>query len=150
MSKMMANVRDVEATPDFISHSDEFGHDDLHPDHVDGHDEMPADLANLSQDESVPDDANKKLIIRHRKVYVKEENPIKSIIHPISLTIPLKLNGPLVPPPKPFFRMRKYTTYEKTPEVKMVPMKTTVIKPAGITDDQILGHVTERKVALVR
>lgn len=87
---------------------------------------------------------NERIVRTHRKVYVSDKLPEHDpIIHPIELTIPVKIRNeqdPPIPPPKPVFKMRKYTTYETKPEIQMVPITTTVIKPVGATKDQFIDY----------
>lgn len=138
-------------------------HDINHPDHVDsipiGEDaesiievgnkrddfkitREPSELSPLEEDAVLIDDEK---VVRHRKIYVTER-PVDAepIIHPISLTIPVEIKQPvheIVPPPKRIFKLRKYTIQESEPEIEMVPVTTTVIKPAGVSDDQIIGDI---------
>lgn len=129
-------------------------HDYEHPDHVvddapenlrfglydnnfirDFRDDYPRDL------DVVDDD---KPVVRHRKVYVSKRNEViqkDPVIHPLELIIPVHLDQPTtLPPPKPLFKMRKYTTYENQPEIVQVPVTTTVIKPEGVSQDQIVSE----------
>lgn len=83
-------------------------------------------------------------VVLHRKVYLseketKDEGPI---IHPISLTIPVRMKDDLnsnLPKPRPLYKMRKYTYTDPNPEIEMVPITTTVLKPVGVSKDQIIG-----------
>lgn len=43
--------------------------------------------------------------------------------------------------------MRSYTTYENQPEIEMVPVTTTVIKPAGVSKEQYIGDELPEQVA---
>lgn len=82
------------------------------------------------------------VLTKHRKIYVASKKSEDPVIHPISLTIPVRLVEPEtvnLPPPKPLFKMRKYTTYESKPEIEMVPVTTTVIKPVGVSEDQVIN-----------
>lgn len=85
---------------------------------------------------------NQETIVRHRKVYVANNDGMFDMpIHPIELTIPVKVENPAIdalPAPKPIFRMHKYTTVETKPQVEMVPVTTTIIKPVGVSKDQII------------
>lgn len=54
---------------------------------------------------------------------------------------------PVLPTEKPFFRVRSYTTYENQPEIEMVPVTTTVIKPAGVSKEQYIGDELPEQVA---
>lgn len=111
--------------------SDDSSHRD-HPDHID-----IDDRAGLIEDRSGLD-----MIERHRKIYVSDrDDQFEPVIHPIEVTIPVKVRQDPVdglPPPKPVFRMHKYTTIETKPEVQMVPVTTTIIKPVGVSKDQII------------
>lgn len=135
-------------------------HDSEHPDHVEMFDSVKGNWpmarnplsddglmiqsngtgANL--DDIVTTDTER--VVRHRKVYVSEKlNERDPVIHPIELTIPVKIKNeqdPPLPPPKPVFKLRKYTTYETKPEIEMVPITTTVYKPVGVSKDQIIDY----------
>lgn len=92
---------------------------------------------NIDHDRSAGS-ADNITIVRHRKVYVSPRMP--DVYH-IKLTVPVempKTSDLPVSEPKPMYEMRKYTTYKTRPETLMVPVKTTIIKPAGLTDDQII------------
>mgnify|MGYP000892797535 CR=1 FL=1 len=126
-----------------------------HPDHVDENvsslDEVsiPRSLSPSELDSSSDEDLNqgegKATIVRHRKIYVSakeaEEDPV---VIPIKITIPVEYKDEktAIPPPKPLFKMRKYTTYETKPEIEMVPVSTTIIKPVGATKDQFIDDKT--------
>lgn len=135
-------------------------HDYEHPDHVlddapenshpglyddnlirDFRDDYPRDLDVVDDDERV---------VRHRKVYVsKRERALQTdpVIHSLELKIPVHVDQPTtLPPPKPLYVMRKYTSYENRPEIVEVPVTTTVIKPEGVSKDQI---VSEDSVSLL-
>lgn len=114
-----------------------FEHDTSHPDHI----EDPVDRLSIlnGQSEPVADDEQ---VVWHRKIYLadKKEKP-KPIIHPVTMTIPIDIEEDpttIIPPPKPIFKMRKYTTYESQTIKEMVPVTTTVIKPVGISEDHII------------
>lgn len=94
--------------------------------------------AAVPQAEEVKLSEEEKKIVRHRKVYVKEggDDPV---IHPLQVTIPVEVEYPAdIPTPKPVYKLRKYTTYEEKPEIKMVPVVKTIIKPANVSPDQII------------
>lgn len=128
-------------TPEFS----EF-HDYDHPDHVlDDNSRsglIDEDFVRTPRDDlDVVDDDDR--VVTHRKVYVSERNnlDIDPVIHPIQLKIPVRVDSrSALPPPKPIFKMRKYTTYERKPEIVEVPVTTTVIKPVGVSKDQIIGE----------
>lgn len=132
-------------------------HDSEHPDHVElfdnarwkqpiGRDPRARSNAETISDNPNPSDldALDQPVVLHRKVYVTEKrNDFEPVIHPIDITIPVKIKDeqdPPLPPPKPVFKMRKYTSYETRPEIEMVPVTTTVIKPVGVTEDQIIDY----------
>lgn len=75
-------------------------------------------------------------IDRHRKVYMEK---VGKMVHPISLTIPVKVpTTQTFTSPRPAFRLTKHKTVENRPEIQMVPVKKTIIKPVGIPSDQII------------
>lgn len=111
-----------------------------HPDHADESDFVERPV--FTPRWPFYDDRVKDVIVRHRKVYVADKkDKVDLPIHAIDLTIPVKVkNDPIedLPPPKPVFRMHKYTTIETKPQVEMVPVTTTIIKPVGVSKDQII------------
>lgn len=80
---------------------------------------------------------------RSRKVYLtprKKDWPPQ--IHKFTVRIPITpptYEPVSIPEPKPLYKFRKYTTYENRKEVQMVPVTKTIIKPIGISPDQIIG-----------
>lgn len=97
--------------------------------------ELPPPSNTESRDES----EDEEKFVRHRKVYVARKETKDPIIHPVHLTIPVSFEeAPTLPTPKPVYKLRKFTTYEQKPEVKMVPVTKTIYKPADITPDQII------------
>lgn len=113
-------------------------HDDSHPDHV-SDEFMSPDMYNSNDNKF---DSN-EIVERHRKVYLsdKQLNNNQPIIHPISITIPVRLDDGMdvdLPEPKPLFKMRKYTYKETKKETEMVPITTTIIKPVGVAKEQII------------
>ena len=121
-----------------IEDSDNY-HDDMHPDHVDI---MPSfGPSSFERNPSFVSDQER--IVRHRKVYVAPLQQAKSRIETISIRIPLEIpkNSPSnIPDPKPIYKLKKYTTYENTPEIQMVPVTKTIIKPVGVSADQIIDE----------
>lgn len=89
-------------------------------------------------------DANGKVVmLRH----VRVDNPDSLddvLIHPVRVKIPIKVNEMLavMPPVKHKYKMHEYTTQETKLKTEMVPVTETVIKPIGISKDQIVGNVT--------
>jgi hypothetical protein len=96
----------------------------------------------------VPDGAKEDTIIRHRKVYVSPKSKGDVPIHPIKIRIPVRMPEyvePNLPDPKPVYKFKKYTTYESRPEIQMVPVIKTIIKPVGVTPDQIIEEPGTKK-----
>lgn len=141
-------------------------HDLEHPDHIDG--EIGQNKARLIGDrrrvaqnyprrigkDLKPEEALKEApVVRHRKVYVKEyQNDKLPVLKPFTITIPVKLNpppAPNIPKPRHMYRLHKYTTYETKPEVQMIPVTTTVIKPAGLGRDQLIDDKESQSVEYV-
>lgn len=122
-------------------------HDDSHPDHVDilptfhAHGGgLAGSLYPAESTSAIAPEIDRDRILRHRKVYVSKKKQITPIINPITITIPLKIpedEAPL-PQPKPVFKYKKFTTYETKPEIQMVPVTKTIIRPADVTPDQII------------
>lgn len=93
----------------------------------------------------VPEDTEK--IVRHRKVYVVKKElkkqMAKQVLPSIRLTIPISVDEDttrgILPPPKPYFKLRKYVTYEDQKHTEMMPVTKTIIKPANIETSRIIG-----------
>ena len=85
---------------------------------------------------------DREVVEWHRKVYLGDRKPQEDlVIHPLSITIPVKVpeyRETELPTPKPVFKMRKYVKYVNKPEVQMIPITKTIIKPVGVTSDQII------------
>lgn len=132
-------------------------HDYDHPDHPaeDFEDDLAASVQDKIESNIVakPSTASVKSppritydgerVVRHRKVYVTERDdaPANPLIHQISITIPVKVTkAPSVKlsAPPPVYRMHKYKTYETVPETELIPVTTTIIKPVGVSQDQII------------
>ena len=77
--------------------------------------------------------------------YVQEDSKVP-IIDPIKITIPLKVkdDSPAVVEPKPVFKYKKYTTYETKPEIRMVPVVKTILRPVNVGPDQIVDEQGQR------
>lgn len=114
-------------------------HDYGDPDHVDS---PFFDKSNVGDSFSLDTFDDPERVVRHRKVYVSErKDDDEPIIHPLSLTIPVKVpeySSSEIPEPKPIYRLHKYTTYENRPEIQMMPVTKTIIKPLGVSPDQII------------
>lgn len=90
-------------------------------------------------DSDVKETGGEGKIIRHRKVYVAKKDAKEPVVHPIQITIPVRLEeAPTLSTPKPIYRMKKITSYNQKQEIKMVPVTKTIYKPANITSDQII------------
>jgi len=84
---------------------------------------------------------DKDRIVRHRKVYVMAEPNDTPLVAPIKISIPVKAPKELdLPPPKPVFKYRKQRIYESKPEIQMVPVTKTIIRPVGVSSDQIIDE----------
>lgn len=89
--------------------------------------------------------------VKHRKVYVARRQGEMMIdqrppIHTIKVRIPINLKDLEmfdIPEPPPLYQLRKYTSYESVPETQMVPVTKTIIKPVGLTKDQLIGDRSE-------
>lgn len=127
-------------------------HDITHPDHV--IDEMSlSDLEGasfkdpyLNNNNNLDRSTGTGTVMRHRKVYLsdKQIKNAEPIIHPITIRIPVRVSKDKsldLPEPKPVFKMRKYTYQETKPEIQMVPVKTTIIKPIGVSKEQIIDDI---------
>lgn len=122
----------------------DYFHDDDHPDHVDD----IRDLDMMPYPPLLPGDPEsiEEPIVGLRRIYVREKIEKKPPIHTLKITIPVEPepdNSTVISPPKPHFRLRKYSTLETKPEVEMVPVTTTIIKPVGVTKDQFIGPIPE-------
>lgn len=118
-------------------------HDESHPDHVD----VAPIFDDLSQSSLVtkhprlPDFMQPDVPEEHRKVYLSPRDKYESNLKPISITVPLKIpddDETGVPAPRHLFKYKKYTTYETKPEIQMVPVTKTILKPVGVSADQIV------------
>lgn len=118
-------------------------HDYGHPDHV-LDDTLRSGLFDDDfmspprDDLDVVDDDDR--VVRHRKVYVAERASsvdTDPVIHPLELKIPVRVDtSSSLPSPKPIFKMHKYMK----PGIVQVPVTTTIIKPEGVSKDQIIGE----------
>lgn len=149
---------------DYPIDSEDRFHDDYDPDHVsDPYDLDPfygprlnpggpydsdpfyeSSAGNLAYDNVVSSDR----VVTRRKVYVAPKPKNDVPIHTVKIRVPLKLPEavePQLPPPKPLFKLKKYTTYESKPEIHMVPVTKTIIRPVGVSPDQIIDETGEVK-----
>lgn len=118
-------------------------HDENHPDHVDDPTSLAFDSLNpMITVPGVDPKHEEDVVITHRKVYVTDKNiGSQAVVHPIKLVIPVDVRhdpSTVIPPPKPIFKMKKFVDYDRKPVVEMVPVTTTVYKPAGISEDQYI------------
>lgn len=117
-------------------------HDDSHPDHVDM-------IPNFNRYRTGPRYMSRpswndgETILRRRKVYVTpREQEKQPPVHAFTIRIPIvapTVPSISIPDPPPIFKFKKYITYESKPEVQMVPVTRTIIKPVGVTPDQIIN-----------
>lgn len=77
-------------------------------------------------------------MVRHRKVYLAETTEKPPTIHTIKLHVPIIWDEP-ADKPQQLYKMHEYTVHEPVSEVQMVPYETTIIKPAGVQNDQIIS-----------
>lgn len=136
ISKMSKQPNSPNQMAGLLERADEY-HDDLHPDHVD----ITPSFGPRSFSRNPDLGSDKERIVRHRKVYVAARKQEKPRIQTLSIKIPLEIptvDSSNIPEPKSMYKLKKYTTYENRPEIQMVPVTKTIIKPVGVSQDQFI------------